>query len=92
MPRITKAEREASELLQAYNKAQNEVKYATKELERLKVQVEALDPGAYAGWEKTYGEPRELLDQQAVRELCAKHKITVPMKATKAPLIVKEIR
>lgn len=92
MPRMTKREREAEELLMRYSKAQQEAKYATKEFERIKALVEALDPGTYGGWERAYGEPREMLDQPAVRELCARHNLVVPLKDSKPPLVVREVR
>lgn len=89
---MTKIERETEDLLMQYAKASQHVKDATKERDRLKALVEALTVGQYGGWIKAYGESREILDQQGVRDLCAKHGLTVPLSATKPPLIVREVR
>lgn len=92
MPRMTKAQREAENLLIDFAKAKQEVKDAERERDRLQKLVEALAPGQYGGWVKAYGEPRQIVDQAAVREIFEEINRPLPYTFSKAPLQVTEVK
>jgi hypothetical protein len=93
MTRETIKQRNArvADLLSHYHEVNAQVKKLAKELEGLKDQVRAEDPGEYDGWQLQHGTPREIMDQPAVTADYEKRKVAVPTTTTKPPLIVRPV-
>lgn len=80
---------EHADVLAAYSALSSKLSELEREKRQLRKAVDAIPAGAvYAGWRKRFGEPAEVLDHDAVRELLAKHGHEVPKKSAAAPLIV----
>jgi hypothetical protein len=54
----------------------------------LKAQIDDIAPGTYGDWQRSAGTPREIVDQDAVKADFAGRGVPLPMKTTKAPIIV----
>jgi hypothetical protein len=88
---MTKAERDAENLLMEFDKIKTEKRDVEKEYERLQALVEALDERQYGGWVKMYGAPRRVPDAKAIAGVFEELGRPIPTKPTKAPLIVRPV-
>lgn len=88
--RETKAQKTTriSLLLADLDARSRELRKLTKEVETLKEQAKAIEPGTYGEWIRSDGTPRQILDQAAVREAYKARDEALPMKTTDAPVVV----
>ena len=94
MPRETAAQRRTriEMLLADYDARNRELRKLEKEVDTLKEEIQANVPvGTYGEWIRSSGTPRELLDQQAVREQYKSRGEEIPTKKTAAPIVVTHI-
>lgn len=90
MTRETKAQKTAriAMLLADYDNQARTLRKLAKDVDSLKEQVREIPPGTYGEWTRGEGTPREILDQQAVKEDYARRGATLPTKVTEAPVTV----
>lgn len=89
-PRETAAQKRSrfSALLAEFDARNRELNKLTTIVKGLKAQIEEIPVGTYGDWILSTGTPREMLDQQAVKQLCTEHGLPIPTKVTRAPIIV----
>lgn len=80
---------EHAEVLAKYSAVSSKLSDLEREKRQLRKAVEAIPDGeVFGGWRKRFGEPAEVVDNDAVRDLLAKHNHDVPKRPAAAPLIV----
>lgn len=93
MARETAAQKRTriSMLLADYSNRAAELRKLVKIVDGLKEQVKEIDPGTYGDWQRSSGTPREILDQQAVKAKYAELGLTLPVKMSDAPIVVRPV-
>lgn len=90
--RATRAAPPASryaELLAAYAAATSRARESDRERRRLRKLIDEIPADmVFGGWQKRLGEPAEVVDLDAVRELLAERGVAVPVKPAAPRLIV----
>ena len=91
--RVTAAQkRKMTEMLLAdYSNRAAELRKLTKIVDGLKEQVKEVAPGTYGEWQRSTGTPREILDQSAIKAKYAELGLTLPVKLTDAPVVVRPV-
>lgn len=91
MARETKAQKAAriGALLAMYDAKNRELRKLAKDVESLKAEIAAEEPGTYGDWVLATGTPREILDQQEAKRLLTTAGIPTPTKVTEAPIVVR---
>lgn len=93
MPRETmKAKRARIAMLLAdYDEKSRALRKMDRDVKEIKEQIHQLEPGTYDDWSYTEGPSREILDQPAVKALCAELGKEVPMTTTRPSIIVQHV-
>lgn len=93
MPKETAAQKRTriADLLRDYDNRSRELRKLEADVKSMKEQIYALDSGTYNDMILTRGTPREIVDQQAVKEGYTKRGELIPMKMTKAPIVVSAV-
>lgn len=78
-------------VLSAYAALTEKVNELERERRALRKLVNAVSPGIYAGWSKSYGAPGRILDTQAAREQLETLGHEVPMKETAGSLVIEYV-
>jgi hypothetical protein len=90
MAKETVAQRKTrySMLLADYKNRSEELNKLMTVVKGLKVQVKDVPAGIYGDWVRAEGNPREITDQDAVKQHYAELGLPLPTKMTEAPIIV----
>lgn len=93
MARETAAQKRTriSMLLADYSNRSAELRKLVKIVDGLKEQVREIDPGTYGDWQRSTGTPREILDQAAIKAKYAELGLTLPVKMTDPPVVVRPV-
>jgi len=91
MARETKAARASrvGALLAMYDAKNRELRKLSKDVDSLKAEIAAEEPGTYGDWVLATGTPREILDQEQAKRLLVTAGIEVPTKTTNPPVVVR---
>jgi hypothetical protein len=77
--------------LSEYDRVNREFAALKKERERLRKEVDLIDDGTYAGWEKSHGAPKQITDMDAVYRVFDEIGRAVPKKESEPPLMIKHV-
>lgn len=93
MARETAAQRRTriEMLLADYSNRASELRKLVKIVDGLKEQVKEIAPGTYGEWQRSTGTPREILDQTAIKAKYVELGLTLPVKMTDAPVVVRPV-
>lgn len=93
MPKETAAQKRSriADLLRDYDNRSRELRKLQADVKSMKEQIHALESGTYLEMILTRGTPREIMDQQAVKEGYTKRGELIPTKMTDAPIVVSAV-